>query len=245
MSDQDTNMSSQVSEDGLNPDAVQQASKAAEDDSDTQKLIAEMAAKMVEEKLAPIKEKLDKAYKERDELATRASKAEEAAKAAEIKRLEEDGKDLEAANMRLSALQGKLEALQAENTSLTRDRIVADATMRLDFRNDSAKNMAIKEITEQLVQTEDGTWKHRSGIPIKDFVEHYSKDDDKTFLFKPKNSSGSSTMTAGQATNTTARPEFLKTPMSSWTTEQMMTAVREGWLDEGKSLQEQMATQYI
>jgi len=211
---------------------------------DTQKLLKEMAAKMVEEQLAPIKEKLGKAYKERDELAAKASRAEEAAKAAEIKRLEEDGKELEAAQLKISSLTGKLEALEAKNTELTRDRIVSDATVSLDFRNESAKKMAVSEIIAQLVQGEDGTWKHKSGIPIKDFVEHYAKDDEKSFLFKPKNSSGSSSMTSGQASDTTSKPEWTKQPTSQWTTDQMMEAIRKGWLGGG-SLEEQMSSSFI
>jgi len=245
MSDQDTNLP-EVDDEG-NPIAPVEdivATAASDNDAETQKLISDMATKMVEEQLAPIKEKLGNLYKERDVLATRASKAEEEAKQAEIKRLEDDGKDLEAANLKVSAMQGQLDALRSENTSLTRDRIVSDATMTLDFRNESAKAMAVNEITNQLVQGEDGVWKHKSGVPIKDFVEHYAKDDDKIFLFKPKNSSGSGTMAPGTPPSTGSKPEFLKKPTSEWTGEEMMVAIRDGHLGGG-TLSEQMAASYI
>jgi len=242
MSDQDPIVPELDSEGNIVTPA--EVTPVAEGDTETQKLIADMAAKMVEEQLAPIKEKLGGLYKERDELATRASKAEEEAKQAEIKRLEDDGKELEAANLRVSSMQGQLDALRTENTSLTRDRLVADATVALDFRNESAKSMAMNEITSQLVQAEDGTWRHKSGIPIKDFVEHYAKDGEKNFLFKPKNSSGSPTMAPGQSPDSKAKPDFLSKPTSEWTTDEMGEAIRGGHLGGG-TLAEQMSTQII
>jgi len=241
MSDQDT---TQLTDEDSSTSVEEKSSvDSKSSDEDTQKLIQDMATKMVEEQLAPIKEKLDKAYKERDELAAKAARAEKEAKAAEIKRLEEDGQELEAAKLRISALQGELDALRTENTSLTRDRIVSDATVALEFRNESAKKMATKEIIEQLVQNEDGTWKHKSGIPIKEFVEHYSKDEEKAFLFKPKNSSGSSTMQSGTPPSSTNKPDFLKKPRSQWTTDEMMIAIRDGHLGGGP-LEEQMANSF-
>lgn len=210
------------------------ADPAAISDPATEALIKKMAKEIADQQLQPIKEKLDKAYKERDELATKASKAEESARQAEIKRLEEDGQELEALQLKLSDLQGRYNALVDENTSLTRDRIVSDATMALDFRNDHAKRMAIKEITEELRQGEDGTWKHTSGISIRDFVEQYAKDDEKTFLFKPKSSSGSQTMMPGQTASGEAKPDWVTSiPKSQWSGEQMFEAIKKGWLPGG------------
>jgi hypothetical protein len=51
--------------------------------------------------------------------------------------------------------------------------------------------MAYRDIVDQLIQDpETGAWIHKSGVSIKDFVGQYVKNDDNSFLFKPKNNSG-------------------------------------------------------
>jgi len=241
MSDIDENLETNDQELDEQELAEKKASKSAADISDpaVEEMIKKMAKEIADEQLKPIKDKLDKAYKERDELATKASKAEEAARQAEIARLEEDGQELEALKLKNSDLLGRLNALEEQNTALTRDRIISDAVLSLDFRNESAKNMAIKEITDQLRQDEDGSWKHTSGISIRDFVEHYAKDEEKTFLFKPKNTSGSSTMAPGSSSNSKTIPDWVNnTPKSQWSREQMFEALEKGYL--GTSIEDQM-----
>jgi non-ribosomal peptide synthetase component F len=70
----------------------------------------------------------------------------------------------------------------------------------MTFRNDKAAEMAFREIVSNLVQTDDETWVHRSGVTVRDYCEAFSKDDEQSFLFKPKVSSGAGTQ-ASKGTN--------------------------------------------
>jgi hypothetical protein len=80
--------------------------------------------------------------------------------------------------------------LERRNTELTRDANVRAALQGLDFKNDRAAEMAFKEIAEGLVRNDKGEWVHKSGVTIKDFIAAYVADDNQSFLFKTKASSG-------------------------------------------------------
>ena len=197
----------------------------SEDSNDTESMIA----KLVAEKLAPMKANIEKAYSERDAVAQELAKLREQAKAAEIQRLQDDGKEVEALQLKHSELQGKYEALLEQNTSLTRDQLVANATAGLDFRNEAAKRMAMSEIIGELVKDGNGQWVHKSGVSVKDAVEVFSKDDDKSFLFKPKNSSGASTVSQGIGqTNVDNNAPYMTKPVGQLTTQEMMQAQKAG-----------------
>lgn len=176
-------------EDGsLNPDF--QADQLAEDgpsNKDTEDLIN----KVVEERLAKIKASLDKAYTERDAAVKERVRLEDEAKQRKIKALEDEGKHKEVAEMRLAELTEKLSLAESKVTELTRDSAVRNALSGLDFRNDRSNHMAYRDIVDQLIQDpETGAWIHKSGVSIKDFVGQYVKNEDNSFLFKPKNNSG-------------------------------------------------------
>ena len=65
----------------------------------------------------------------------------------------------------------------------------------LNFRNEAATEMARRDIVGQLVQNDDGTWVHRSGVSIADFAKAFSENIENAFLFKPKVSSGGGSST--------------------------------------------------
>lgn len=152
-------------------------------------LVDSIVKERLETELKSIKDNLDKAYKVRDEALKKAAEFEQKEKEANLKRLEEDGKHKEAYELRLAERDARLAALEKSNTELSRDGAVRDALKGFDFRNDTASDMAFKEIIGQLIQ-KDGQWVHRSGISIKDYAAAFAKSDEQSFLFKPKQSSG-------------------------------------------------------
>ncbi len=177
-------------EDGsLNPEF--QADQLAEDPSVNNKDTEDMINRVVEERLAKIKASLDKAYQERDSAVKERVRLEDEAKQRKIKALEDEGKHKEVAEMKLAELTEKLALAESKVTELTRDGAVRNALSGLDFRNDRSNQMAYRDIIDQLIQDpETGAWIHKSGVSIKDFVGQYIKNEDNSFLFKPKNNSG-------------------------------------------------------
>ena len=142
--------------------------------------------------LAPIKEKLDAAYAQRDALARDKAKLEADRKQAEIEALTAAGKHDEVAAMKAAALEERANRAEARVVELTRNVSVKDALAGLEFRNDRSKEMAYRDVVDQLIQDEKtGEWIHRTGVSLKDFVANFAKDDDNSFLFKSKTNSGS------------------------------------------------------
>ena len=162
----------------------------AEKDAD---LVSKLVREKLEQELSPIKGKLDAAFKQRDEALQKIAEFERKEKEATLKRLEEEGKHKEAFEMRLSEERAEKESLKKRVTELSRDVAVRDALKSMTFRNDKAAEMAFKEIITNLVQTDDEKWVHRSGVSIRDYCEAFSKDDEQSFLFKAKTSSGAGT----------------------------------------------------
>lgn len=169
-------------------------SKDSSNNSVSNKDTEEVISKLVEERLSKIKASLDKAYAERDSAVRERVRLEEKEKQSKLKALEDDGKHKEAAEMRLAELQEKLVIAESKVVELSRDSAVKDALTSLDFRNDRSGQMAYRDIVDQLIQDPDtGSWIHKSGVSIKDFVSQYAKNEDNSFLFKPKTNSGAGT----------------------------------------------------
>lgn len=157
---------------------------------------------IVEERLAKMKANMDRMAKERDEALKAKAEVEKAKKDAEIARMKEEGKMQEALEMELAEAKAKLDLYQKDITSLRRDGVVNDALATLEFRNEKSREMARREITDELIQNEEGMWVHKSGTSIKDFILAYSKNEDNSFLFKVKSNSGAGTGTPSGAPNT-------------------------------------------
>lgn len=140
--------------------------------------------------LKPVKEKLDAAYAKRDAADAKIAEFERVSREAELKRLTDEGKHKEVFDLQVA--EEKRLRLLAENkvVTLTRDLEVRNLLGTQDFRNDNALEMAYKEISGQLVQNETGTWVHRSGATVKDYIKTFADDENNVFLFKQKTSSG-------------------------------------------------------
>jgi len=153
----------------------------------------------VQERLSKMKANMDRMSNERDEALKKAAEIEQKQKQDQMKRLEDEGKLQEVLEMKLAESEAKLKVFQEENTKLNRDSVVSNTLNQLDFRNDRSRQLAYRDIVEQLVQNEDGNWVHKSGTKIQDFVAAYSKDEDNSFLFRVKANSGAGT---GQSSGT-------------------------------------------
>jgi hypothetical protein len=159
----------------------------------------------VNERLAQMKSNMDRMVKERDEALKKAAEIEQQQKEAAIKRLEEEGKLQEALEMKLAEANAKLKVFEEENTKLNRDNVVNSQLGSLEFRNERSRQMAYRDIVEQLVQNEDGIWVHKSGTSIQEFVDSYSKSEDNSFLFRVKTNSGGGTTTPSGVSDTTEK----------------------------------------
>ena len=175
----------------------------------------DVLSQRIAEALKPIKEKLDGAYSARDEALAKVAEFEQKEKEATLKRLEEEGNFKEAYEMKLAEEKARRELLEKRNVELTRDITVNQELAKYDFRNSKAQQMAFSEITANLVQDENGTWVHKSGVQIRDFVQSFSENSDNTFLFKQKQSSG-----AGTISPTSSSPSAAQTSTSLFTMSQ-------------------------
>jgi hypothetical protein len=148
---------------------------------------------IVEERLAKMKANMDRMAAERDEALKMKAEMEATAKEATIARMKEEGKLQEALEMELAEAKAKLEVFAKETTQLKRDGVLNDALAGMEFRNDKSRDMARREIVDQLVQNEEGAWLHSTGSNIRDYVEAYAKSEDNSFLFRVKSNTGAGT----------------------------------------------------
>lgn len=164
--------------------------------------------------LAPIKENLNKAYKERDELKKEVADMKKALRDAEIERLKEEGKEKEAFEAQLSDRDAEIENLKSQIVTLTRDNQVRQTLTSYDFKNERAADLAYDSVVKALVQNEKGDWVTKSGKSIADYVKEYSEDEDNAFLFKQVESRGTDTKPAKPATPTTTGKKLSDLPQT-------------------------------
>jgi hypothetical protein len=168
------------------------AKNKPKDDEDKNNDLQKQIQEAVDQQLKDIKSKLDNAYAARDEALKKIAEAELQKQTEVKKKLEEEGKFKELYELQLAEMRAKQEALEQRNVELTRDVEVRSAMKSHQFRSDAANDMAFRTITEQLVQV-DGVWKHKSGLSIAEFIGQFSQDEQYSFLFKQKQSSGGGT----------------------------------------------------
>lgn len=144
----------------------------------------------VAEALKPIKQKLDGAYGQRDEALRKLAEKERADQEAEAKRLEAEGKKAEAAELRLAQEKAARETAEAELKNVKRDNVVRSAFAGQEFRSARAQESAIKEVIDTLSQNDKGEWVTKDGKTIQEAVNAFAADEDNSYLFKPKPSSG-------------------------------------------------------
>jgi hypothetical protein len=149
--------------------------------------------KLVSDQLSDIKSKLDAAYTKVKEAEKRAEKAEKEAKLVTRKKLEDEGKIVEAVQSELDEVKALNVELQNKLDTYTRDTQVDKILIDLgvEFKNSKAKTLAIRDIIGELIKDEDGVWLHRTGASLKDFVKTFIKDPEVIdTLLKTKDSNG-------------------------------------------------------
>lgn len=189
-------------------------------------MIEKLVQDRLDESLKDIKSKLDKAYGSRDEVLKELATYKQKEKEAELQRLQDEGKHKEAYELQLAEIKAEKEALERRNVELTRDRDVQSALSGYQFRNEKAVEMARKEIVAQLIQNESGVWVHKSGVSIKDFIKVFSENEDNSFLFKVKQSSGTGSSNSS-STNTSSST---KKSLFEMTQEEVLKLAAEGKL---------------
>ena len=195
----------------------------------------------LKDKLAPeapemendkVKENIQKAYQQRDEMAKEIEELRSAKRDAELRALEEAGKKEEADKMRMEELKNQLAQAQAQVTGLTRDSALKGALAGMEFRSDKAAEIAYKDIVGNLIQDANGGWVSPTGQSIQDYVQFYASDESNSFMFKAKQSSGSSAMAA--ATNATTAPVKGEIDPRKMSALEFAQAIQEGKVDDGK-----------
>lgn len=166
--------------------------------------------KLVEERLAKMKANMDRMAKERDEALKLKNELEAKSKTEQLARLKEEGKLQEALEMELADAKSKLSLYEKDITSLRRDNVVNDALSGLEFRNEKSREMARREIVDELIQDETGQWVHKTGSTIKNYIETFSKNEDNSFLFRVKSNTGGGTNTSGGIPNTEKKKSILE-----------------------------------
>lgn len=193
---------------------------------DAESSIEKLVQEKLEEALKPIKGKLNESYKARDEALKKLAELEQKQKEEHMKRLEEEGKHKELLELKLAEEVARREAIEKRNTELSRDVKVRAALSNLDFRNQRAVEIAYKEIVGNLVQDENGNWKHATGVSIEDFVEAFTRDEENAFLFKVKaNAGGGTTSTSTSTTSTTKKKSLF-----DYSQEELLKLAQEGKL---------------
>lgn len=202
MSD-NTNQDSQNNDDGSsNEDPNQNSSSSSQSQTSGSDPVEKLVDSRVKDAIKDIKSKLDNAYSARDEALRKLAEIEQFRKQEELKRLQEEGKHKEALEMQLAEERAQKAAYEKRVVELTRDMELRNALTSYTFKNDNAFNMAYREIVDQLIQDERGVWKHKSGVPLKDFVRQFADAEENNFLLKPKVSSGSGSSSTTKTSTT-------------------------------------------
>jgi len=180
---------------------------------------------LVAEELKQMKSNVDKAYKKLEDTTRENARLKAAAQEKQRKQLEDEGKHYEVAKLKLAEVEENNKILQERLTSLTRDRELERHLGSLDFRNDFARETAFKTILPELVQDDDGSWVHKSGATVSEYLKAFAKDPNKDFLFKPKENSGAGS-NSNRNSATMGRPKKL----DGLSTEELLSLAESGKL---------------
>lgn len=163
---------------------------------------------LIAQELKDIKEKLNAAFRVRDEAEKVANDLKKVAADAEAARLEKEGKLQEAADVRIkqllaenAAIEKSRQELADANTVLTRDATIEGMLSTVVFKNGKAKQAAVRDIRDAISKDADGKWVGANGVPLSTVITAYVKDPENAFLFKTSANSGSGTESLGTGTS--------------------------------------------
>ena len=181
--------------------------------------------RLADEKLAKMKANMDKMAEKLAKTEKEKADLDKAQKEEKMKQLEADGKLQELAEMKVTEAEAKLRVLEAENTSLKRDQVVSSALASLEFKNERSREMARRDVIDNLEQNDDGNWVSKDGKTIASFVEDYSKDPDNEFLFRAKMNTGKGMDNPGGKSDTSSKKSVL-----DMTTDELLKLAQKGKL---------------
>lgn len=185
--EEDDKIDDQKTEDQKTDDQVddKKDDKSSKDMTEEERIQA-----IVDRQLRIMKENMDKLDAKAKAAEERAEKLEKEKRDAALKKLEEEGKHKEAFELQLEEERAARKKAEAKSIRLSRDNAISDALRGMPFRNDKASQSAFNELQAEMVQDEEGEWKHKSGKSIRDAVKDFQKDDDNSYLFKVKSNTG-------------------------------------------------------
>lgn len=166
----------------------------------------ELIEQLVEERLSDakknFKDKLDRAYKERDDRAREVARLEEAQKKATQATLKAEGKHFEALQLQVAEMAERLRLKDEALAITTRDAELDKALSEFEFRSPKARSALKRELQDEMIRDDDegGIWVHNSGANVVDVVRAISKDPEQAFYFLPKTNQGTGTRPEGRAT---------------------------------------------
>jgi hypothetical protein len=169
---------------------------------DLEKELAKLRALVAKEKeaddnsdaVAALKKSLNALDKKYKEALKEKKAAEKAAREVEIAALKKEGKELEALQKEMESTQAELELLREENVALKRDQVLDSVLNGREFKSERSRRLARKDIVDQLVKNEDGSWSSKDGKSIEDYASEYFEDEENRTLFlKAKVNTGAST----------------------------------------------------
>lgn len=167
---------------------------------------AKLAAAVAEE-LKDIKLKLDKAHSQRDEVIAQSEALKQQVSDQKAEQLKAEGKHVEALELKLAESEARVAVLARRNIELTRDLEIKQLLSGYDFRSDKASKMAFAEVTSQLTQNEDGSWKGTNGDPVEKVIKDFMVSEDNEFLLKPKSNSGGGTPSTPSTPSSSPSPK--------------------------------------
>jgi hypothetical protein len=161
------------------------------EDKDFDAIVAARVAEELAKEKAAFKAKQDALDSRLKEETRKRVELEEKLRKEQLETLEKEGKHKEVLELKLAEVTERLRIAEERNLEYTRNAQVSALIADFDFRTPRAKEIATRMIIDELVAGEDGVWTHRSGAPLKDFVTKFQSDEENSFLFKPKDNSGS------------------------------------------------------
>lgn len=177
----------------------------------------------VADQLTKIRGQLDAAHARREEAEKLLRQQEAEKKAAELKALEETGRVTEALQIRLKEAEEALVAAKAHNDLMDRERALSRVLDPAEFATKRAYDAALNEISAGLTRREDGTWVHKTGLPLADYAKAFVADAENAYLLRPKSTTAAG-VPQGPGRGSTK-------PLTAMTTAELLAAAASGQLN--------------
>lgn len=176
--------------------------KKEEEEKNTED-VTKIAEKLAEEKLKSIKQKMDELNKKKEELEKENIKLKVAVDDGKKALVEKEGEHTKKLSEEKYELEKENSILKEKLENSERDMAVGEALVGLDFVNAFAKSQALAYMKTVVKRDDNDQWVHSSGVTLSDYVTKVLvKETDKSFWFKPKDTTGPNNEKTKAKTNT-------------------------------------------